>query len=85
MSKIINVVPNDDFTMLIELEQGNKVIFNMQRMVKTMPYYSLSNLENFKKLYFEEKAVCWTPSSGATLSVCHLRITLDNILFMLRD
>jgi hypothetical protein len=47
MSKIINVVPNDDFTMLIELEQGNKVIFNMQRMVKTMPYYSLSNLENF--------------------------------------
>lgn len=39
MSKIIKVTPNDDYT-----KQGNKMVFNMQELIKTLPFSSLSDL-----------------------------------------
>lgn len=85
MSKIIKVVPNDDYTLLIEFEEGDKIILNMQRLIKTMPYVSLNNLDYFKKVTFEDKAICWSQAEGIKPSVIPMRLTVDNILFMLRD
>ena len=84
ISRIISAVPNDDYTLLIEFEHGNKILFNMQRLVKTMPYGILSDLECFKRVMFEDKEIRWdTGKPGQTL--IPLRLTVDNILFTIRD
>ncbi len=37
MSKILKVTANDDYTIIVEFQQGNKIFFNMQQLIKTMP------------------------------------------------
>ena len=85
MSKILNVIPKDDFTLWIEFEQGNKILFNMQRLIKTLPYSALNNLECFKKIEIEDKALCWHYEGGREQTILPVRLTVDNILFMIRD
>lgn len=82
MSNIIAVTPNDDFTILIEFEHGNKILFNMQEIIKTMPFLSLHDLERFRDIRFEDKAVYWKDKEK---TVVPARLTVDNILFALRD
>lgn len=81
--KITNVSPRDDYKLLIDFEEGNQVIFNMQRMVETLPYNRLRNLEVFKAVRFEDKAVYWDPPDEKP-EIFPLRITVDSILFTLR-
>lgn len=83
ISNIISVIPNDDFTLLIEFEHGNKVLFNMKQMINSIPYNALNNLECFKKLRIEEKAISWDAYNPNT--VIPLRLTVDHILFTIRD
>ncbi len=75
------MIPNDDYTLLIEFEHGNQVLFNMGQMVKKMPYYALSDLELFKKVQMEDKAVYWDTQEPTLIP---LRLTVDNILFTIR-
>lgn len=59
-------------------------MFDMQKLVTTMPYYRLSDLECFKKVRFEDKAILWdTQPPGQTPAT--VRLTVDNILFTIRD
>ncbi len=81
--KITNVQPTDDYRLLIDFEKGNQVIFNMQYMVETLPYLRLKNLEAFKSVLFEDKAVYWDPPDEK-LEIFPIRITVDSILFTLR-
>ena len=84
MSKILNVTPNDDYTLLVEFEHGNKIIFNMREMIRTIPYASLADLARFKDVTVEEKAIRWPdPTPGE--SIMPLRLTVDNMLFTIRD
>ena len=82
MSKIIGVTPNDDYTILIEFERGNKILFNMQELIKAMPFLSLRDMEYFRKIQFEDKAVYWKEEKQTVIPT---RLTVDNILFALRD
>lgn len=82
MSKIIGVTPNDDFTVLIEFEHGNKILFNMQEIIRTMPFSSLHDIERFRDIRFEDKAIYWKTEKQ---TVVPARLTVDNILFALRD
>lgn len=45
ISRIINVIPNDDYALLIEFERDNRILFNMERAVKTLSYQVLSDQE----------------------------------------
>jgi hypothetical protein len=85
MSKIKKVTANDDYTLLIEFEGGNKVLFNMQELVKTIPYSRLRNLECFKNIIIEDKAISWRDQENKELSIYPVRLTIDNILFNIRD
>ena len=85
MSKIINVIPKDDFTLWIEFEHGNKILFNMQRIIKTLPYSALNNLDCFRKVEIEDKALCWHDMGVQEQTILPVRLTVDNILFMIRD
>lgn len=76
MSRIIGVTPNDDFTILIEFEDGNKVLFNMRELIKAMPFISLHDMEHFKDIRYEDKAVYWIEKEQ---TVVQARLTVDNI------
>lgn len=82
MSKIIDVTPNEDFTIWIEFEHGNKILFNMQELIKSIPFLSLHDMKHFKNIRFEDKVVYWEDEKQ---TVIPSRLTVDNILFALRD
>ena len=81
--KITNVHATDDYRLLIDFEEGNQISFNMQRMVETLPYLRLKNLEVFKSVRYEDKAVYWDSPDGEP-EYMPLKITVDSILFTLR-
>ena len=84
MSKILKVTPIDDYTLLVEFEHGNKIIFNMRDMIKTIPYSSLADLSRFKDITLEEKAICWPEPIPDEKSILPLRLTVENMLFAIR-
>lgn len=84
MSKILKVTPNDNYTLLVEFEHGNKIIFNMRDMIKTIPFSSLEDLNRFKNVIVEEKAICWPEPVPNEKSIIPLRLTVDNMLFAIR-
>jgi hypothetical protein len=84
VSRIINVTPNDDYTLLIEFEDGNKILFNMKKLIKTIPYSSLQDLKCFKNIKVENKAILWQSEESQKSRIIPVRLTLDNILFTIR-
>lgn len=84
MSKILKVTPNDDYTLLVEFEHGNKIIFNMREIIKTIPFSSLVDLSRFKDVTVEEKAISWPEPVPGEKSIIPLRLTVDNMLFTIR-
>jgi hypothetical protein len=84
MGKILKVTPNDDYTLLVEFEHGNKIIFNMRDMIKTIPFNSLEDLTRFKDIVVEEKAISWPEPVPGEKSIIPLRLTVDNMLFTIR-
>ncbi len=85
MSKMLRVTPNDDYTLFVEFEHGNKIIFNMRDMIKTMPYSSLEDLERFRDITLEEKAILWPDPIPGQRTMLPIRLTVDNILFTIRE
>ena len=85
MSKIIKVTANDDHTLLVEFDGNNKVLFDMKELIQTMPYYSLNNLENFKDFSLEEGAIRWKDVGRPELAMRPVRLTVDDILFTIRE
>lgn len=84
ISRMLRVTPNSDHTLLIEFEYGNRILFNMEGLLKTMPYRALSDPECFQSARIDGKAICWdTDKPGHAL--IPLRLTVDNILFAIRD
>ncbi len=79
------MTPNDDYTLLIEFEHGNQILFNMQRLIKTIPYNALNDLERFKNIKVEDKALYWNDLETVGQTVMPVRLTIDNILFAIRD
>jgi hypothetical protein len=84
MNRILKATPNDDYTVLVEFEQGSKILFNMKPMLKSLPYQSLNDLDRFRNITLEEKAICWPNPTGTGESIVPLRLTVDNILFTIR-
>ena len=84
MSKILKVTPNDDYTLLVEFEHGNKIIFNMCEIIKTIPFSSLEDLKRFRDITIEEKAIHWPEPVPDEKSIIPLRLTVDNMLFAIR-
>lgn len=83
MSKIINAMANENYTVTIDFEQGNRIIYNMQKQVKTLPFIRLNDIECFKSIKFDDKSIYWDESDNK--SIIQQRLSLDNILFSLRD
>lgn len=70
--------------LLIEFEYGNSILFNMQKLIRTMPFQSIGDRERFNKFKVEEKAICWEAEENQQTMIS-VRLTVDNILFHIRD
>jgi hypothetical protein len=71
-SKIIHIIPNDDHTLLIELDNHHKIIYDMKPRLHAVRFCELADIERFKTVRIE---------NGNTLvwdSLC--QITIDEII-----
>ena len=84
MSKLLHAKAKDDFTVLLEFERGDKIVFNMGELVKTIPYFWLNGTE-FKNMKFDEKSIYWEPPVGEKQRLIPARFGVDEILFTIRD
>ncbi len=84
MSRMLKVTPGDDYTLLVEFEHGNRILFHMGDLIETMPYNSLRDLRRFKDITLEEKAIRW-PAPVPGRAQYPIRLTVDNILFAIRE
>lgn len=53
MSKIISIVPNDDHTLVIELDNHHKIIYDMKSRLQTVRFCVLSDIGKFKSAIVE--------------------------------
>ncbi|WHH60957.1 DUF2442 domain-containing protein [Petroclostridium sp. X23] len=84
MSKMVSVYASDDYKLLIDFEDGSNITFNMQKLVRTIPYFRLKDLPSFRMVKFDEKSVYWDAVDGIP-EYLPLRLSIDTILFSLRD
>jgi len=84
MSKIISVHGSDDYMLLIDFEDGSSITFNMNKLVKTIPYCRLNDPKSFRTVKFEEKSVYWNAVDDKP-KYLPLKLSVDTILFSLRD
>ena len=85
MSKMLKVTPTDDYALLVEFENGNSILFNMKNLIETMPYSSLKDLKRFKDIKLEDKAIRWPDPIPGQASLYPIRLTVDNMLFTIRE
>ena len=84
MSKIVNVHGSDDYMLLIDFEDGSSITFNMQKLVKTIPYCRLKDPKSFRTVKFKEKSVYWNDGEDKQ-EYLPVKLSVDTILFSLRD
>ena len=72
MPKIANVIPRDDYTLIIELNNAHKIIFDMRSRLKAVRFCALADLNKFKSVRIENgNNLVWD-------SLCE--ITIDEII-----
>ena len=72
MTKVVNVIPKDDYTLEIELENHHKIIYDMKNRLKSTRFCELDDISVFKAVRIE---------NGDTLlwnSLC--QITINEII-----
>jgi len=84
MSKIKNVHGSDDYKLFIDFEDGSSITYNMQKLVKSIPYFRLKDMSSFKAVKFDGKSIYWD-DAGKPSEYLPLRLSIDTILFSLRD
>lgn len=58
---ITDVVPNDDYTLLLSFDNGEKRVFNVAPLLKKGTVFEpFAKLENFKRVYLDsEHCIAW--------------------------
>lgn len=83
MSKIVNVSAGDDYKLLIDFEDGSSITYNMQKLVRTIPYLRLKDSSSFQAVKFDAESVYWEAGDEKP-EYFPLRLSVDTILFSLR-
>ncbi len=72
MPRIIDVIPHDDYTLTIELNNHHKVVYDMKTRIQSSRFCELADINKFKALRVEYgKTLVWD-------GLC--QITIDEIL-----
>lgn len=59
--RIVSVIPNDDFTLIIGFENGEKRLYDVRPLLKKGTVFeTFTNIENFKRVYIDEQhSIAW--------------------------
>ncbi|MDW7667309.1 MAG: DUF2442 domain-containing protein [Bacillota bacterium] len=72
MSKITKIIPRDDLSLEIELDNTNTIIYSMNKRLDTIRFSKLKDVETFKTFEVEnDRVIVWD-------NLC--MITIDEIL-----
>jgi hypothetical protein len=72
MSKIVNVIPNDEYTLSITLSKHHQIIYDMGPRLRALRFGGLTDLERFKTVRVEhENTLVWDGIN---------RLTIDEII-----
>lgn len=72
MPKIINVTPRDDYTLLIELSNHHRIVYDMKPRLQAVRFGGLEDLSKFKAVKVEhENTLVWD-------SLCQM--TIDEVI-----
>lgn len=85
MAKITCATPEQDHILRIEFEGGSSVIFDMGELIKTLPYCSLNDPKRFRDFTVEPKAIRWKDVEVPGQAPVPVRLTVDTILFAIRE
>lgn len=84
MSRIVNVQAGDDYMLFLDFEDGSNIAFNMKKLVNSIPYFKLKEPSCFQRVKFDDKFVYWDATDEKP-EYLPLRLSIDTILFSLRD
>lgn len=77
MRKITDVIPKDDFTLEIHLNNKHVILCDMSERIKGIRFSSLSDYKQFKKIKLVEGTLIrW--SSNCELSIDEILVMLDS-------
>ena len=71
MTKILNIIPNDDYTLTIELDNFHRIIYDMKPRLQAVRFCKLADIKRFKDVRVENgNTIVWD-------SLC--QITIDEV------
>lgn len=59
MEKVLKVMPQDDFTLIIEFSTGERKCFDMKPYLGKGIFQQLQNIAKFKQAYVDYDTVVW--------------------------
>lgn len=75
MPKIINVKPNDDYTLEIKLDNHHKIIYDIKPRLQAVRFCNLANIDRFKDVKIANgNMLVWD---------CLCQISIDEIINMI--
>lgn len=77
MVLISNVVPYDDYRLLIELSNGHGVIINFESKLDTLRFSMLENKDIFRRVYTDGFSLLWSRGK--------LRVSMSEIMEILQS
>ena len=57
--KAINVIPQDDYTLLLEFDNGEKKIFDVKPYLEHKAFKDLKDKDNFKSVKISDLSIKW--------------------------
>ena len=79
MHKVISVLPQEDYKMLVEFENGEQRVYNAVPLLSKPVFSPLKDLTFFKSAYVEYGAVTWKGGDGNEIDICPDKMYMDSV------
>ena len=79
MHKVISVLPQEDYKMLVAFENGEQRIYNAAPLLCKPVFMPLKDISVFNKAYIEYGAVTWKDQDGNEIDICPDKMYMDSV------
>ena len=79
MHKVISVLPQEDYKMLVAFENGEQRIYNAAPLLCKPVFMPLKDISVFNKAYIEYGAVTWKDQGGNEIDICPDKMYRDSV------
>ncbi len=80
MHEVLNVIPLNNYCILVEFENGEKRIGDIEPLIKRGGVFAdLRDIRIFNSVYIEYGAVTWKNKSGIEVDICPDKLYMDSV------